>query len=329
MAISFVASSSWTTNSSGTGFTIQKPAGTVSGDLMVAIVAIQLFPSATTVTITNPSGWSTQDSVSSPPDLQIRVMHRVAGSSEPSSWNGSISASRIQRVTICGTYRGSTFITPKGTSSIGGATTLNTATINNPASDDWRMVFGAYVSSTANYTIGSNELTQRKIDQAVNGPDGYTSAIQAGLWDSGGTIASGNTSRNITRGAVWESAASWIAIMQPDDPAVDGTLSATLSKPTMTASGSIGYDGTLAATLPSMPAVSMSGISTPPEGPLDVLVLPVVSMSGATAASGSLVVLAGPTVTLNGETRFFGVRVVTPERELEKRITTPRLGAVD
>lgn len=191
------------------------------------------------------------------------------------------------------------------------------------------MVFGAYVSSTANYTIGSNELTQRKIDQAVNGPDGYTSAIQAGLWDSGGTIASGNTSRNITRGAVWESAASWIAIMQPDDPAVDGTLSATLSKPTMTASGSIGYDGTLAATLPSMPAVSMSGISTPPEGPLDVLVLPVVSMSGATAASGSLVVLAGPTVTLNGETRFFGVRVVTPERELEKRITTPRLGAVD
>ncbi|MFF5973723.1 hypothetical protein ACFY7C_19560 [Streptomyces sp. NPDC012769] len=328
MAISFVGSSSWESNVNGTSYTITKPTGTVSGDLMIAVVLVNLYPNSTTA-INRPSGWSLQNEIFSAPNLEISVMHRVAGSSEPSSWTGSLGAARENRVTICATYRGTTFIGAKGTSTAGGATSLNTATINNTTTGNWRITIGAYASSTLNYTIGSNEVTQRRIGDTSNGPSGYTMAVQGGIWDSGGTIGTGNTNRNITRGAVWESAGTWIAILEPLDVTVTGTASATLPKLTMSASGSISYDATMAVTMPSMPTMTASGISTPPEGPLDVLVLPVMSVTAATAASGSLTVLAGPVVSVAAETRFFGVRVVTPERELEKRIIKPRLGAVD
>lgn len=274
-------------------------------------------------TVTVPSGWTSQRHVYQDPECIVHVMTRTVGSSDPSSWNGSFTGGALDdRVSVVATYRGAAGLAVQGTSSAGEVTTMNTATVNNPDAVNWRCVAAAYDSASTNYAITSNEVVKRNSkNNSMN--------IEAAIWDSNGTIGTGNTSRTVSRQFVWSTAGSWIGILDAADATVTGTMAATLSKPTMTASGHSSYDGTLAATLPSMPTVSMSGISTPPEGTLDVLVLPVVSVSGATAAAGSLVVLAGPTVTLNGETRFFGVRVVTPERELEKRTITPRLGAVD
>ncbi|WP_432112850.1 hypothetical protein [Streptomyces sp. S1] len=325
MAISFVNDASWTTNVNGSGYTITKPSSTTTGDLLVAFLAINLYPSGSTVTVNVPSGWTKQEDVLSSPNLRVAVMTRVAGGSEPSSWAGTLSASREQRVTICATYRGASSLAVEGGSSTGSATSLSTPTVSNPSVSNWRMVFGAYASGSAGFTIGSNEVINRHVDQATGGGGG-AGAVQAGLWDSNGTVGSGNTSRNVTRGAVWESAAAWIGILDATDTAIPGTLTATLPLVGMSAAASLGYSGTLAASLPT-PTMTAAGIASPAEGPLDVVVLPAMTAQMYTDAQGALAVLLLPAVAVQAETRHFGVRVVTPARE--SRVVRPRLGTTD
>lgn len=322
MAISYVASSSWSTSTSGTGFTITKPSGTVSGDIMVAMVIVDLYIDGTQKTVTVPSGWTKLEDIYSDPDLQAAIMYRVAGSSEPGSWAGSLSGSREQRVTICGTYRGATSaFADESANTIGGATSLNSGTVTNPTATNWRITFGAYMSGSRNYIIQSNEISSRKIDGAIR-----NIAIEGGLWDSNGTIATGSSSRNITRGASWQMALAYVTILDASDVSIPGTLSATLSLPTVSASVSASHDGPLAVDLPLL-VVDYDGIASPPEGPLEVLVLPEVSVGGGVESVGTLDVLVMPSMGATGETRFFGIRVVIVEQE--SRVTTPRLGAVD
>lgn len=324
-AISFVGSASGSANSTSS-FQLSKPTGVVSGDFMVAVVGFFATTDGSERTVTPPSGWTVVDGeyvTASGKPHQICVMRRTAGSSEPSTWNGSISSSSVAGlVTIVSAYRNVIGIAASGTSSKGGGTTYDTATVNNPVSANWRVTVGGYTSGTLNYEISSTEVRERKIQ-------GRTSSledVQLGVWDSNGTISTGNTSRKITRGATWASSCSWIGILDANDVTITGSLEGTLPKPSMTTTAALSYSGTLAATLPK-PTVTAAGIATPPDGPLDVLILPVVAIAGAHHASGTLDVLIVPVMDAEGETRKFGIRVVTPEAE--SRVTTPRLGAVD
>lgn len=327
MAISYVADAEWSEASSDTGYTLQKPAGVASGDFLIAVLGIDLLSGGSSDTSVNaPSGWTLVGSVHSPPNHQMAVLKRTAGSSEPGSWNGTLGSSRGPKASIVVAYRGATGIATSGGSPIedfnttGTATSLGTGTVNNPVNTNWRIVLGSYSSASVSYTLSSTESTKREGVSNTN--------VECAAWDSNGTIGTGNTSRSISRGQIWESAAVYIAILDATDgTAVSGTLSATMPLPTMTAQANPSYTGTMAAAIPTLPTVTMEGIATPPEGPLTVLVLPVVDVTAATAASGTMTIDAGPIVDIKTETRFFGIRVVTPEAE--DRTIRPRLGAVD
>lgn len=322
MAISYIADASWNSGgSSSSSFTLQKPSGTASGDYMVAIVALDTFDGGGgNRTFTPPSGWTSQGHVYSGPNCVIDVMTRAAGSSEPSSWSGSFSGgSTPDRVSIVTTYRGVAGLAVDGTSSTGSGTSFSTATVNNPTATNWRVVAAAYASASVSYNITSNEVINRDTEPQSN--------VYGGMWDSNGTIGTGNTSRTVSRGAAWESAAAWIGILDASDGSVaSGTLGISLPLLTVSNTASLSYSGTMAGNLPK-PTMTADGIATPPAGPLDVLVLPTMTATMFTDASGTLGVMAGPIVEITAETRAFGIRVVTPARE--SRVTTPLRGATD
>lgn len=321
MAISFVASAGWNESNDDTSYVLQRPSGVASGDIMLAVLGLDLAnDGGNSTTVNAPSGWTVLASEYSSPNHQMAILTRTAGSSEPSSWNGTLNSGRGPKASAVAAYRGVSGIAVDNENTTGSGTSIGTGTVNNPSATNWRAVLGAYSSASVSSTLSSNEAIKRQAAENTN--------VEVGAWDSNGTVASGNTSRTMSRGAVWESAAVYIAILSATAGAnVDGTLAAGLSLPSMTSQGTLSYSAALVVTVPVGPSVSMSGIASPPEGPLEALVTPVVSMVGATAASGTLDVDAGPIMGVQAETRKFGIRVVTPEAE--SRVITPRLGASD
>lgn len=322
-AISYVGATHSTANSSSS-FQLNKPSGTAQGDFIVAILGFHAAYAGAERTVTPPTGWVKVDdkyvTANSKPH-QISVMSRTVGASDPSSWNGSISSSVNALVALTITYRNVVGIAASGTSSKGSGSSYSTATVNNPVSANWRITAGGYSSGSVNYDITSNEVILHKRIYRLSGLED----IQVAAWDSNGTISTGNTSRTISRGAVWSSSCSWIGILDANDVTYTGTLQGTLPELSMTADAELGYSGTMAATLPE-PTMTGTGIASPPEGTLDVLILPEVGISGALDGAGTLDTLIVPVVNIVGETRKFGLRVVTPT--FEHRVIVPILGAV-
>jgi hypothetical protein len=322
VAISFVASAGWNESNDDTSYVLQRPSGVANGDLMLAILGLDLAnDSGNDTTVTPPTGWTLVTDVYSSPNHQMVIMKRTAGSSEPSSWNGSLSSGRGPKASAVAAYRGVSGIAVENDNKTGSATSLSTGSVTNPTATNWRVVLGSYSSASVSSTLSSNETTKRQAAEKSN--------VEVGAWDSNGTISTGSTSRNMTRGATWESAAVYIAILSATAGAnVDGTLSGTLKLPTVDSwAASLSYSASMSVTFPSMPVMTSSGIATPPEGPLEVEILPVMEATGATAAAGAMTIDAGPVVEIVAETRKFGIRVVTPEPE--SRVITPKLGASD
>jgi hypothetical protein len=224
---------------------------------------------------------------------------------------------------MCVAYRGAFgLVDDTATRTIGSATSYSVGPVSNPSATNHRILIAAYGSSSNNYTITSNEVRYVAFGTVDPG-----TAIEAAMWDSNGTVSTGNHSRTVSRGAIWGTSAGWIGILSASaGEDIEGDLVAALPSLSASMAGSLGYDASMAVTLP-LPTMTASGIASPPEGPLDVLVLPEVSVEAAHHAAGTLDVLAGPIVQIAGETRRFGIRVVTPESE--SRVIRPRLGAVD
>lgn len=321
-SISFVGSSSTSSPSgdtSNTSFSIIKPSGTQSGDFMVAMLSLYGGTSAGERTVTAPAGWTKLGEeyvIANSSPHQICVMSRTAGSSEPGSWTGSISTNGYVTVTVAATYRNVIGVTSSGVSSRGVSTSYSTATVNNGVSNNWRVTMGGYTSGSLGYEIDSNEVRERVID----GRTSNEQDVQAGIWDSNGTISTGNTSRNITRGANWNTSCSWIGILDANDISISGDMSATLALPSVTGAASLSFDGTLGATLPLL-GMAGAGIASPPSGSLEATVTPTVSMSVAHHASGAMGLIIPIETDVVGETRKFGIRVVTPA--VEYRVISP------
>lgn len=90
----------FTATSSGTAFTLNKPAGTASGDFMLAFVT-----SVQSSICTPPPGWQLIDTAQvddGGTDAALFVLGRSAGPSEPSTWTGSVSVAttRISAVVV-------------------------------------------------------------------------------------------------------------------------------------------------------------------------------------------------------------------------------------
>lgn len=322
MAISFVALANSADNSVST-FTITKPAGVAANDFLLAYVVTYPGDSGSQLTVTPPAGWTTEATVyrSGPSPSQLSVLSRTAASSEPGSWAGSLNRS-ASYIVECLAYRGVAGVAVDGTSSLGSGTSYSTATVNNPTSNNWRVV-AAGKAFAPGYDLESNETTERQLYQiGIVGTSNKN--LQAGSWDSGGTIATGNTSRTVSSDGAWLSSVSWIGILDASDTTVSGTLTATMPLPVVSASGAPSYDGTLTATMP-LPTMTASGIASAPEGDLAATVMPAVGISGSVVPTGTLSVAITPSVGIAAETRRFGIRVTNVEAEARRVV--PLLGA--
>lgn len=313
MAISFVAAgTSYIRTSSGTSFTWNKPAGVVDGDLLIGFVALR---SNNSLTLNQPSGWTWLQAAFTTDDdtgIEIGVAYKFA-SSEPSSWNGSVSSSVTYMTGQCVAFRGVQSVLTSGQSSAGATTSFNTATVNNTQSGSWRTVFGAYTSGSDNYNISSNETTRRVIDAAGSSP-----AVQAAIWDSNGSIGTGNTSRSVSRSATWSCAAAVIVILRASTgtPA-SGTWASTLAKVSASSAGEVHNNATLATTLSPVSAAG-DGYGQPPvvSGTLGASLAPVTaSVAASSAVSGTLDTIVPIGVGIDAETRVFGIRVINVEAE--------------
>jgi hypothetical protein len=201
MAIAFRSknSASGVTNS----LTITKPAGTVSGDVLVAFIARELWSGGAN-TVATPSGWvgfndstyNADPGFGGGPGEGIAGFYKVAGGSEPASYTFSLVESRSCVGVICA-YSGASIYNPYETSGFGFS--------NNPEP--------ITVSSSSNPTT-----------QFAN--DMYVCCGAADLANGTVTTPAGTTSRH---NEVGPSSGSWRTVMQVSDQFVAGA-GTTLSK---------------------------------------------------------------------------------------------------
>lgn len=237
-------SSDWSGTSEGTSITIKKPnVGVTTNDIMIS--AVSWWEKAETpASFTPPAGWTVvstrysdtgyngTDGLAAPADYQIAlvtvVMWRKAGGSEPSTWTGSLSASRATRMSGTVAYRNVDGTTPFIAESDSGLSAssydITTPTVNNTNSKARSVsIFVAHghteVAGTWTSTAGdSNKLFQYGIvkDEFI---DNAQSMV---VYDSGGIINTGNRS-SAAKVPGWnaevprpiEGATAWIGILNP------------------------------------------------------------------------------------------------------------------
>ena len=323
MAIAFVAAATaFSRIGSGTTWTWNKPAGVSAGHLMIASVQFDANGSQRTVTL--PSGWTlirnAYDGGSGTTyEAQQVTAYRFVESGDPSSWGGTLSGSVLLTAANVVAYSGVQSVGASGASSNTSSTSLASPSVaTGSVSGPRRVVCGAYVSTTTNYTIASNETTRRTLFAADD--TGSSGATQAAIWDSNTTTVSINTttSRTISRSAVWAIGVVTILMLTPSSgtPA-SGTLGGTLGAVEAVAEGEVHDDATLAASLsPVTFAGSGEGQPIPPDAVLAASLPPVqASVSGGTEVTGVMAAAVLPSLSFEGETRVFGVRVITVEAE--------------
>ena len=190
-------------------YTASKPAGTASGDLMVAFV--EAIGSSASVT-GFPSGWTRQGAQTGNSNILSECWVKVAGGSEPSSYSWTLSASLRGRVTIH-TYTGqdpSTPIDAYNTGLAGLNVTAATPTLTVAGTGCILVVsaFGRHLAATHAFT----DTTGGDAVRAAHGATaGGTYDYVCGTWDSAGAVGSGANSRTINSDGT-ENAIAWHAL---------------------------------------------------------------------------------------------------------------------
>jgi hypothetical protein len=223
--ISFVGTASkWTGTSDVSSYTINRPSGVVTGDLMLAMLSCQ----GVVTTVTPPSGWTlvrqTSQSDSSVSNT-LAVMKRTAGASEPTSWSGTLSSTARGRITQATAYRNckdaslqfiaeNTSIDPSGSQ-------ITTATVSNTNSRAWRVSAFSSTDPADRYSSSPN-WTSSEAKQRSDGfvYDGYVSpdyAITAAMFDSNASVSTGSHSRVGYFDVNFYAACSWIGLIAPLD----------------------------------------------------------------------------------------------------------------
>lgn len=222
-AISYVGAAAKWTNPSGdnTAYKINKPSGVISGDLMIAGLAL-----SGTATVTAPSGWTVVRTVHTGSGDQhsgamtFAVLTRVAGGSEPTSWSGTHTNNIFPKITQCVAYRNANtvqFIDEDYRT--GQSTNMSTNTVTNTDSKAWRISMFAPLSNQGS-TESSNEVALR-VDGSSTGygyNNGYPDAA-LGIFDSNGPVSTGNHSRSGSANTADNNGLfnyiSWIALIKP------------------------------------------------------------------------------------------------------------------
>lgn len=210
----------WGSSSSQSSFTINRPSGVVSGDVMVAALSI-----ANNVTVTAPTGWTVQyQATRTGTPYTFAVLSRVAGGSEPTSWtNGSLSASSIGQIVDAVAYRNVNTTTPfidNDGAVLDGGSNITTGASNNTNSLAWRVnAYGARTSNGNSWTTSEN-IERDDETGAFNyggffGFGGTNIGISALFADSNGAVGTGQYSKVGYSSASFYSAGAWMGILNP------------------------------------------------------------------------------------------------------------------
>lgn len=217
-SIQFVnAGTPWGRTSSATTYTINKPSGVASGDLMIAQVT-----AFGVCTVNAPSGWTLvrqtyQDDTTGA--CTQAIFKRTAGGSEPNSWGGTLSTSRRTVHTQTVAYRNcldasvqflaeNQSVDPSGNS-------ITTASINNTNSSAWRVC--AFAASSAEWAWwgSTNETIQRVVNRSTYESISEINALTVSWADSNGSVSTGSQQRDSTLDHSFYAAVSWIGLIKP------------------------------------------------------------------------------------------------------------------
>jgi len=255
----------WGSNTTGS-FTINKPSGVVSGDLMIASLG-----TVSSATVTAPAGWTIkyQGSYTSNggPSL-LAVMYRVAGASEPSSWTGSYTggSSYGRNVVQSVAYRNVNTTTPwidGAGNSLSASSSIVSNSVTNTNSMAWR------VSIFAGLTTGASAWTSSEVTERVDNYYTYSSGTESvAVYDSNGAVGTGAYTRTGYSSQSLYAANSFVGLLNPLSSPPSGvanetnraTASAGAANPWMV-TGVFDSAGVAATGL-----VSMTGIWTPGSG---------------------------------------------------------------
>lgn len=205
--------SKWSQQTATTSYSINRPTGVKSGDLMIAVATF----GGTITTVTPPSGWTlvrqaAQADGTGP--CTFAVFKRTAGSSEPSSWSGTLSSSSRPTITQSVAYRNckdaSLQFVGDNTSTLASGDTITTATVSNTTSNAWRIsAFGMTTDEVAHWE-SSSEVIERSNDHQFS----YTPVdVNAAIYDSNGPISTGSHARTATSERNVYAAVAWIGII--------------------------------------------------------------------------------------------------------------------
>jgi hypothetical protein len=233
-AIRFVAAGSkWVQNSESSSYTIHKPVGVASGDLMIASLCF----SGKIDTVTAPSGWtlvrkttrafggsSNGDAHSG--DVTLAILKRTAGSGEPSSWTGTHDDWGQPKVSQVVAYRNAAdaatqFIAENADTAVN-TSRVTTPEVTNTDSRAWRVsIFGATTPFESSWSDG--DVTQR-CDSSTD-KDNFPDAVLM-VSDSNAVVSTGTHKRtakinsisnqhsNVPTGNFF-TAAGWIGLIKP------------------------------------------------------------------------------------------------------------------
>lgn len=211
----------WASTASGTSFTLNKPSGVISGDVMIASVLL----SGIVASVTTPSGWTLVRKITtaasgdlSSGQLTACIYRRTAGGSEPNSWSSTFGTYGRPRITQVVAYRNvdpSSPIIQETAGTNANSSSVGTGSVTNNNSGAWRVsIFGA-MTGYGNSWNSSADYSERADD--TTGLDGYYDTSLA-VYDSSASVSTGSHSRTGTV-AGWStsfvSAFGWIGLLKP------------------------------------------------------------------------------------------------------------------
>lgn len=238
--IAFVGrASAWGTNGTFSSYTINKPSGTITGDVMVATIGFI----GTGATINVPSGWTlrnqaTANNTSAGP-YTMAVIYKVATGSEPSSYTATITGGTLYRtiVTQASSYRNVDTTTPFINSNIKGqldSQYIYTNSTSNTNSLAWRVcAFGGLYSSA--FSWGSSSETIERSDEGVSYSVlfGGAAGNEVAMHDSNGSISTGSYERYAVASQQLYAGVGFIGFLKPlgtpPTPVADETARFTTS----------------------------------------------------------------------------------------------------
>jgi hypothetical protein len=147
--------------------------------------------------------------------VTMAVLKRTAGSSEPSSWSGTLSSSSNLVISEVSAYRNADtaanqFVAANMSVS-GSGNSITTATVSNSDSRSWRVTSAIASSLFDDVEWGTSEVSQRS-DEYKERSSGISMGIL--MADSNGQVSTGNHSRTATLDRSYYAAASWIGLIK-------------------------------------------------------------------------------------------------------------------